>query len=120
MLGAVPRSICGWALQRGATSAFEPLHPLTHTRPFLGANKHHQNVSPPPSEAGWKCMLGGGRGHPGLDPDGLSSVHAAISSPSRLLLPEALLARIPTPSGQGDLRFFQGLSLIPRAKSLSR
>lgn len=64
-------------------------------------------------------MLGGGRGHPGLDPDGLPSVHAAISSPSRLL-PEALLARIPTPSGQGDLRFFQGLSLIPRAKSLSR
>ena len=36
-------------------------------------------------QARWKWMWGGGRGHPGIAPDGLSSVCAEISSPSRLL-----------------------------------
>lgn len=69
-----------------ATSAFQPLPSLNTLASLPRGNKQAPpKCFPPFPEGHWKWMWGGGRGHPGIAPDGLSSVCAEISSPSRLL-----------------------------------
>lgn len=95
-------------------------HPLTHAR-LLPEQINTTRLFPHlHSEAGWKWMWGGSRGHLGIAPDGFSSVLADRfpASPGFCWGPGGQDAH---PLWPGVSLIFQGnyLSLISRAKSFS-